>query len=108
MAITLIQQVLDPKAGKPHVTEPHYIRNDGLMWSEVAGDVVALDPAKGLCFGMEEVSAEVWHLLSERRSVDQLCNALQSRYQVDPDRCRKDVGELLDQMVAEGIARRVQ
>lgn len=90
------------------MTEPFYVRNEGLMWSEVAGDVVALDPAQGLCFGMEEVSAAVWHMLAERQTLDQLCTALLAQYEVDRARCREDVQELLDQMVSQGIAKRVQ
>lgn len=80
-----------------------YVRTNEMMWSEVAGDVVALDPQAGVCFGMEEVSAAVWHLLAEPQTGEAICVALLAQYDVDTETCRNEVKALLDTMLGDRL-----
>lgn len=74
-----------------------------MLWSQVADDVVALDPQAGVCFGMEEVSAAVWLLLAEPRTADAICAALLAQYDVDAATCREQVALLLDGMLNDRL-----
>lgn len=80
-----------------------YVRTSEMMWSEVAGDVVALDPQAGVCFGMEEVSAVVWRLLAEPRTGEAICTVLLAQYDVDAETCRGEVEALLETMLGERL-----
>ena len=80
-----------------------YKRSPEAIFSEVGEDVVALHVERGHCFGMEKVTAAVWNLLAEPRSVDQLCEALLATYEVGPETCRADVGRLLALLEGEGL-----
>lgn len=62
-----------------------------------------LDPRSGLYFGLEDVGAEVWQLLAEARTVDELCTQLMARYDVGADECTSDVTGLLAELVERGL-----
>jgi hypothetical protein len=69
---------------------------------------VLFDPETELYFGLNEVGALVWSLLPPAcESLDQLCEQVAVRYPDVPlATIRSDVTELLEQLVAEGLASR--
>lgn len=80
-----------------------YQRTPETIFALVDKDVVALHVERGKCYGMEKVSADIWDMLAEPRSVGQLCQTLTQRYEVDPDRCKAEVEQFLGQLVEEGL-----
>lgn len=80
-----------------------YRRTPATLFAEVDQDVVALQADRGFCFGMEDVTAEVWRLLAEPRSVDELCARLMTVYAVSLETCHTEVEALLRQMESEGL-----
>lgn len=80
-----------------------YKRSAQALHSEVGGDVVALHIDRGQCYGMENVTADVWRLLAEPSDLDTICDQLQQKYDVDPEACRSDIATLLVQMQSEGL-----
>lgn len=85
------------------MTDRLYQRSPSILFGEIGDDVVALSVSRGLCYGMENVTATVWGLLEEPRSLNHICNALAQQYEVDPNRCRDEVAALLSQMQEEGL-----
>lgn len=86
---------------------PMYKRSDDAIFSKVGTDVVALHVRRGQCYGMEEVTADVWSLLDEPSNIEGICAQLIERYDVEPEECRADITRLLEQMVTEGLVERV-
>ena len=82
---------------------PRYRRTAQTLSSEIGEDVVALQLDRGYCYGMEQVSAAVWRLLAEPSDVPTLCDRLADEFEVEPERCRRDVVQLLEQMRGEGL-----
>ena len=85
------------------MTADLYRRSDKALFSNVGDDIVALHLENGHCYGMEKVSSVVWKLLEKPTDLDRICTHLVERYQVDEDRCRAEVGALLDQFQKEGL-----
>lgn len=85
------------------MTATKYRRSGQALHSEIGGDVVALQIARGQCFGMTNVTADVWRLLLEERSLDEICAQLLEQYDIDEDSCRNEVGQLIDVMTNEGL-----
>ena len=54
-------------------------------------------------YGMNPVGAFVWKLLQEPRSVAELRGAVLGEYEVEAERCERDLIELLEQMLSEGL-----
>ena len=80
-----------------------YKRSEQALHSDVGKDVVALHIDRGHCYGMENVTADVWRLLAEPSDLDSICEQLQHRYDVTPDVCRGDIATLLAQLHREGL-----
>nr|WP_314445210.1 PqqD family protein [uncultured Sphingomonas sp.] len=85
-----------------------YRRTEATMSTEVGEDVVALQADRGFAYGMEAVTASVWKLLDEPRGVDAIVASLTAEYDIDEERCRAEIGALLDQMAAEGLVEEVR
>jgi hypothetical protein len=49
------------------------------------------------------VGARVWHLLQEPRTVQDIRETLLMEYEVERDRCERDLLALLQELVAAGL-----
>lgn len=85
------------------MTETRYRRSDQALSADVGEDIVALHVANGACYGMEKVASHVWQLLDRPTGLDAICQELLGTYEVDPDVCHAEVGQLIDQLVREGL-----
>lgn len=54
-------------------------------------------------YGVDPVGTRVWNLLKQPRKVAELRDAIVDEYEVDEDRCGRDVLELLEKMRREGL-----
>lgn len=54
-------------------------------------------------YGMNAVGTQVWNLLQKPRSVRELRDALLAEYDVEPERCERDLLDLLEKMRLEGL-----
>ena len=81
----------------------HYQRSSEALHARVGDDVVALHVRNGRCFGMEQVTADIWRHLETAITFDQICERLMVEYDVDPETCHADVEAILDTMRQEGL-----
>lgn len=71
--------------------------------AEVDGEVVALDAATGMCFGLNGTASQVWRMIEVPIAVTDLCTALVQDYEVDRETCERDVLELLTSLKGAGL-----
>jgi hypothetical protein len=69
--------------------------------SDLAGEVVVLNLATGVYYGLEGVGARVWGLLREPITVGTIVETLLAEYEIDRETCRRDVEELLERLASE-------
>lgn len=67
------------------------------------GDVVILNLADGVYYGLNEVGARIWKLIRQPVSVRQLTDTLLSEYDVDAEQCYREVERLLKELFAHGL-----
>ena len=84
-----------------------YERAATLMEAELGDELVALDPARGQCFGFNSVATAVWQLLEQPRSAVEIEAELMRSYVVEEAQCREEVAELLVDLQARGLIRGV-
>ena len=70
---------------------------------DLAGEAAILNLASGTYYGLNAIGARIWTLLQEPRLVQDLRAALLAEYDVDADRCERDLLDLLQQLGAEGL-----
>ncbi|QRR01735.1 PqqD family protein [Dyadobacter sandarakinus] len=74
--------------------------------SKVGEDTVILNHNKGAYYGLNQVGLVVWDTLEQGpQTVDELCDAVISEYEVDELTCRRDVDALLKDLVSEKLVR---
>lgn len=78
-------------------------RDDGLIFAEVDGEAVALNTARGLCYGLDGVGLRVLQLIDPPATLAEVCARLTAEYAIDPETCERDVGDLIDTLAAEGL-----
>lgn len=88
------------------MAEVMFERATPLLEAELGNELLALDPARGLCFGFNEVAAAAWRLLDRPRTASDLADRLMEQFDVQPDQCRGEINELLDDLVTRGLLNR--
>ena len=83
-----------------------YRRSAELLEADVSDELVALDPAKGTCFGFNSVAKDVWHKLEHPCTFEELRDALVAEYDVQQEQCSTELRELLDQLRGMGLVER--
>jgi hypothetical protein len=78
------------------------IRNE-VVFRELDGEMVLLNLASGVYFGLDPVGTRIWALIVEQRSPADIVDALTAEYEVDAETCEADVWKLLDALAAHGL-----
>lgn len=70
---------------------------------EVDRTVVMMSIEREKYYSLDGVGGRIWELLRQPRAVGALCSRLAGEFEVDPDTCRADVEEFLNQLLEEGL-----
>jgi hypothetical protein len=70
---------------------------------DVGGEAAILNMKNGVYYGLDPVGAQVWNLLQTPRRVVELHQAMLREYDVEPTRCERDLIELLEKLLKEGL-----
>ena len=91
----------------PDVTDDARIaRADGLVASEIDGDLVILSIDSGHFFHLNATGSRLWDLLDAPMTVAELCDKARQRFAVDADECRRDVGAFVRGLRDKGLLQR--
>jgi hypothetical protein len=75
-------------------------RNSAALSAEIDGEAVALDVARGACYGMDPIAAHIWRLIENPVAIGSVCDTLTALYAVDEAVCRRDVLDLIEELRA--------
>lgn len=72
--------------------------------SQVGDEIVILNHNKGAYYGLDEVGALVWNNLEkEPKTLDALCEAVTTQYDIDKETCQEDIELLLKDLISEKL-----
>lgn len=71
--------------------------------TEVDGESVILNLDQSVYYGLDEVGARVWELISEPRTLNEVRDQIVEIYEVDPARCESDLRTLLSDLADAGL-----
>lgn len=74
-----------------------------VLISGLQGESVILNLSSERYFGLDKVGTRFLTLLSSSESIQAAYNALLEEYDVEPDVLRRDVTELLNELVEQGL-----
>jgi hypothetical protein len=71
--------------------------------SDMGGEVAILNLKAGMYYGLDDVGVRVWTLIQRPREVSEIQAIILNEYDVDPDRCERDITSLLQNLIGEGL-----
>ena len=71
--------------------------------SDLGEEVVILNLKNGVYYGLDEVGARIWGLIQEPKAVEEIRDVLLDEYEVEVERCERDLLALLEELVADGL-----
>lgn len=81
------------------------VAHEEVLSSEFDEEAVMLDLRTGIYYGLEGAGARIWQLLQRPVTLAHLEEAIQREYAVEPDRCRRDLAELVEKLLERGLIR---
>jgi hypothetical protein len=70
---------------------------------DLAGEAAILNVKSGVYYGLDPVGARIWTLMQEPRAVAEIQNTITGEYDVEPERCARDLMGLLEKLLEEGL-----
>jgi hypothetical protein len=71
-----------------------------LVSCDLEGEAVIFHLDSGVYYGLDPVGASVWNLIQEPRRVQSIRDALLAEYDVEAERCERDLMALLQKLQA--------
>ena len=68
-------------------------------------EVAVMHVEQGAYYGLNEVASRVWELTCDQITFAALCEQLMREYEIDAERCVRDVAQCVEQMAAQGLVR---
>jgi len=78
------------------------------IWQDLGGEAVILDLEAGAYYGLNAVGTRIWNLIQAPRSIAELRETLLSEFDVDADRCNRDLERLLQELETRRMIERVE
>lgn len=82
--------------------------SDDVVFRELSGEVVLLNLATGIYYGLNDVGTRIWSLLAEEGSLESVKNALLRQYDVAPQQVEKDLLDLMEQLRSKGLIQQLE
>jgi hypothetical protein len=70
---------------------------------DLAGEAAILNIKSGVYYGLNPVGARIWNLMQQPRKVAEIQDEITNEYEVEPERCSRDLVALLEKLFAEGL-----
>lgn len=78
---------------------------DDVLLRELDGESVVLDLNSERYYGLDEIGTRMWQLLVSSATVEDAYQALLNEYDVEPQRLREDLRDLLGELNRSGLIR---
>ena len=73
----------------------------------VEDGIAILDLRSNTYFSLDPIGAAIWDRMAAPASLDELTSAVSAEYEVASEECRRDIADLLDDMLRHGLIQTV-
>lgn len=93
----------EPPLPQPPSLDRIVVADKRLLFSEVRGEAVILNVHSGIYYGLDEIGSRIWQLVQEPTTLKIVLETLLSEYEVEPNRCERDLLEYIDLLSSKGL-----
>ncbi len=76
---------------------------DDVVFRDLEGEAVLLNLETGTYFGLDPVGTRIWALIQKHETLTDVNLALLDEFDVEPDRCERDLLDLLARLDDNGL-----
>jgi hypothetical protein len=87
----------------PHDFSSRITTAPDVMLRIIGDEAVILNLKSELYLGLNPVGTRIWTVLHDAPSIQSAYESLLAEFDVEPERLRQDMDELLDQLLAQGL-----
>ncbi len=88
---------------EPIAMDSVVVASPDALAAQLPDEVVILNPADGVYYGLDGVGARIWELLAAPITVRDLHRTLLAEYEVDSDRLEHDLANLLSSLREQSL-----
>lgn len=77
--------------------------SEGQISSGIANEVAILNLKSGMYYGLNEVGARIWQLISEPKTVEEVYETVLKEYEVEPECLEQNLLDVLQQLADHGL-----
>lgn len=81
----------------------HFKVSEDVFHSEIKDEIVILNLKSGIYFGLDPIGTTIWSLLTQSKTVAEICSFLIKEYEVFSEECDRDLQELLQELTAANL-----
>jgi hypothetical protein len=70
---------------------------------DLADEVAILNLKNGVYYGLNPLGAHIWNLIQTPTTASVLCKTITQQFEVEPERCERDLLTLLGKLECEGL-----
>ncbi len=78
-------------------------RTPGAVSRLVGGETIVLDFTSRRFFTLDEVGGRIWELIAEKGTLQEILKSIVAEFDVEPERTREDLEQLLAELEARGL-----
>ncbi len=78
-------------------------KNESVLWRELDGEAVLLNPAAGTSYNLNRVGTLIWKMLDGKHTPDDIAAAICQLYEVEHKQALQDVERLLVDLRSNGL-----
>lgn len=78
-------------------------KNNKLCISEKNNEIVIMNMEKGEFWGLQDVSFDIWKILDNCKSIDEIADKIVQIYEVDRQEAAKDISNIIEEMKINGM-----
>lgn len=71
------------------------VRNEEIVWRNLEGEAVLLNPNSGKYYGLNEVGCSFWEKVDGKNSLETIIDLLLEEYDVEKQTLQQDINELV-------------
>ena len=78
---------------------------DEVVSCDLDGEAAILDLKEGIYYGLDPIGAKIWNLIQEPIELREIIRIILDQYDVDKEQCKKDISELVVELLDNGLVK---
>ena len=74
------------------------LRNSSVLWRELDGEAILLNPKEGCSYNLNNVGTSIWKMLDGEHSIDDMAKSICELYEVESEQALQDLRQLLNEL----------